>query len=67
VGDKVAVSVEGITIGRQVAEGDVLLAELTESQFRNLKAKRELLGQAEINVLKEIAEIKRKEKETWGL
>ena len=67
VGEKAAVSVEGITIGRQVKEGDTLFISMSETNFRSLKAKKELLSKADVAVLKELAEIKRKEKETWGV
>jgi len=66
-GEKAAVSVEGITIGRQVKESDVLFVAMTECNFRALKENKELLSKAEIDVLKELAEIKRKTKETWGV
>jgi len=66
-GEKAALSVEGITIGRQVKEGDTLLVAIDENAFRKLKERKDLLSQAEINILKEIAEVKRKEKTTWGL
>ena len=67
VGEKAAVSVEGITIGRQVKEGDTLFVAMTECNFRALKENKELLSKAEIDILKEISAIKRKEKETWGV
>ncbi|MBD3262961.1 translation initiation factor IF-2 [Candidatus Woesearchaeota archaeon] len=66
-GEKAAISVPGITVGRQVKEGDVLFVSINEHDFRKLKKRKELLSQAEINILKEIAELKRKEKVTWGL
>jgi len=66
-GEKAAISVEGITIGRQVKEGDILFVAVSEEDFKKLKERKELLSQAEINILKEIAEIKRREKTTWGL
>ena len=66
-GERAAIAVEGVTIGRQIKEGDILYVALDEEAFRKLKERKELLSQAEINILKEIAEIKRKEKATWGL
>ncbi len=67
VGVKAAISVEGITIGRQAKEGDILYVAIDELAFKKLKERKELLSQAEINILKEIAEVKRKDKATWGL
>lgn len=66
-GEKAAVSVEGITIGRQVKESDILFISMSEGNFRALKAKKELLSKAEVDVMKELAEIKRKTKDTWGV
>jgi len=66
-GKEVALSLPGITFGRQVKEGDILYSELSESEFRKLKENKSLLSSEEMNILKEIAEIKRKEKSTWGM
>ncbi len=68
VGKQGAISVDGVTIGRQINEGDILYAAMSENNFRKLKEHRELLNKNEIDALKEIAEIMRKNvKETWGL
>lgn len=66
-GQEVALSLPGITFGRQIKEGDILYSELNESEFRKLKENKSLLSSEELNIMKEIAEIKRKEKSTWGL
>jgi len=67
VGQRSAISVDGITIGRQVKEGDTLFVAVDEDSFRRLKAKKELLTKSEVDCLKEIAEIRRIQKPTWGL
>lgn len=64
---QVAVSVDGITIGRQMSEGEVLYSELTEEEFRQLKGCKHLLPHPEVELLKEIAEIKRKQNPLWGV
>ncbi|MEM2954532.1 MAG: translation initiation factor IF-2, partial [Candidatus Nanoarchaeia archaeon] len=66
-GQKAAISVEGVTIGRQIKENDVLYINVDENSFRKLKMKKEILTEAEVNCLKEICEIKRKIKPTWGV
>ncbi len=66
-GQRAAISVDGITIGRQVKEGDILFTAVDEESFRKLKAKKELITKSEIDCLKEIAELQRKQKPTWGL
>ena len=67
VGQRAAISVDGITVGRQVKEGDTLFVAVDEGSFRRLKAKKELLSKSEVDCLKEIAEIRRVQKPTWGL
>ncbi len=64
---EVAVSMEEITFGRQVHEGDILYSDLSEDAFLKLKENKKFLTADEINVLQEIAEVKRKEKATWGI
>lgn len=64
---QVAVSVDGVTIGRQINEGDVLYSAVPENDFRKLKELKRLLKVPEIEVLKEIAKIKRKDNPVWGV
>lgn len=66
-GKQVAISMDGVTVGRQIHEGDLLYSDLTENEFRNLKDKKHLLEKNEIEVLKEIAAIKRKDNNLWGM
>jgi len=62
-----SVSIVGLTIGRQADGGDELIVDLNETEFRALKEKKKFLDKDEIEVLKELAIIKRKDKETWGI
>ena len=64
---QVAVSMDNITVGRQVNEGDILYSYITQNEFRRLKEMKEVLGKEEIVLLKEIAEIQRKENPMWGI
>jgi len=66
-GQRAAISVDGITVGRQVKEGDTLFVAVDENSFKRLKAKKELLTKSEVDCLKEIAELRRVQKPTWGL
>ncbi|MBS3156506.1 translation initiation factor IF-2, partial [Candidatus Woesearchaeota archaeon] len=59
-GKQVAISLPGVIIGRQVVEGQVLISDLTEEEFRKLKGMKSFLNSDEIELLKEIAESKRK-------
>lgn len=67
IGQQVAVSIAGPTVGRQIDEADVLYTELTESNYRLLMSRKELLTEHEKSVLQEIVDMKRKENPRWGL
>jgi translation initiation factor 5B len=66
-GMEVAISLSGVTFDRQLKNVKFLYSDLGESQFKEFKKNKELLSQEEIKVLGEIANIKRKEKATWGI
>lgn len=66
-GKQVAVSLPKVTVGRQIIEGDVLYSAISESDFRKLKELKKNLKKEDIVLLKEIAEIKRKEEPMWGV
>jgi len=66
-GMEVAISIPNINYERQIKELTNLYTDLGESQFRTFKKNKDLLSQSEKKVLQEIAEIKRKEKEDWGV
>ena len=63
-GDEVAVSVEGVTVGRQIEEGDVLLVDIPESHARKLR-KMEMTSM-EKEVYEELLAIHRKDDHFWG-
>jgi translation initiation factor 5B len=65
-GQEVAISVDGITIGRQIQPGDVLYVDLPESDARALRGRKEMTHD-EAQVLDEISAIKRKEDPFWGM
>jgi len=54
-GDKVAISMEEPTIGRQIEEGDILTAALTETDIKTLKEVFEYLSADERELLKTIS------------
>lgn len=66
-GKQIAVSIQGVIIGRQINEGDIFYSDITEDNFRKLKEMKKLLNEQEIQALKEIAEIKRKLNTLWGM
>tara|TARA_Y100000310_G_scaffold320216_1_gene376414 strand:+ start:1152 stop:2864 length:1713 start_codon:yes stop_codon:yes gene_type:complete len=66
-GKEVALSLPGVTAGRQIKEEEIFYVDMNENNFRKLKELKRLLSPDEIQVLKELAEIKRKEKNFWGI
>ena len=66
-GKQVAISVPGITIGRQLGEEELLISDIPEEDFKKLKELKQYLSKEEIELLKEIAEIKRKQNPVWGV
>lgn len=56
-GDRVALSIPGVTVGRQISEGDLLYVALTREGILELEKSKKLLRQDELEVLEEIKEI----------
>jgi len=56
-GDKLAVSIDGPTVGRQIKEGDELYTAMSKENLRKLEEMRDLLSRTEIDVLEEIKSI----------
>src|SRR5213596_1146372 len=65
-GQEVAISVDGVTIGRQIEPGDVLYVDLPEADARALRGRKDL-NPDEVAALEELAKIKRKEDPFWGM
>ena len=63
-GSEVAISVDGVTVGRQIEEGDVLLVDIPESHARKLR-KLEMTP-VEEEVYEELLAIHRKNDHFWG-
>jgi len=66
-GKQLAMSLEGVTVGRQINEGDFLYSDIPEEDFKKLKELKKHLSKMELEVMKEIAEIKRKNNPVWGV
>lgn len=66
-GQEVAVSLPGTNFERKLKDSNFIYSELGEKQFRNLKENKSLLSQSELKTLQEIAEIKRRKKDDWGI
>jgi translation initiation factor 5B len=65
-GQEVAISVDGVTIGRQLQPGDVLHVDLPEADARALRDRTDL-SHDERQALDELCKIKRKEDPFWGM
>ncbi|MBW3013437.1 translation initiation factor IF-2 [Candidatus Woesearchaeota archaeon] len=66
-GDQVAMAFDGITIGRQVEEEEILYSDLPEEDFKKLKEYKDYLQPEEKTILRDIAQIKRTKTPMWGI
>jgi len=66
-GMEVAISLPGVTFDRQLKSTNYLFSDLSESQFKEFKKNKQILSSEDLKILQEIADIKRKEKATWGI
>ncbi len=66
-GMKVPISIDGVTVGRQINENDELYCNLNQEEFRQYKDSQKYLTDKEIEILKEISNIKREQQPTWGI
>ena len=66
-GQQVAASLPKVTVGRNLNEGDVLYSDIPEQEFRAYKEYKEYLSADQKALLKEIADIKRKDNVVWGI
>jgi len=67
ISDKVAVSIIGPTVGRQIEEGDILYVDITNEDYKKLIKNERFLTEHEKSVLQEILELKRKADPRFGL
>ncbi len=66
IGGKVAVSISGPAVGRQIEEGDTLYTDISGNDYKNLMKHGKLLTDNEKSVLEEITALKRKQDRMWG-
>ena len=66
-GKQVALALPNVTVGRQINENDTLYSAIPEPDFRKLKEFKKYLNKDELEVMKEIADLKRKLNPLWGL
>ena len=63
-GDEVAVAIDGVVVGRQIEEEDVLLVDVPESHAKRLR--KMSLNAIESEILGELLEIHRRDDHFWG-
>ncbi len=66
-GKQLAMAMDGVMVGRQIHEGDYLYTDISESHYLKFKELKKHLSKTELEVLKEIANIKRKDNPVWGV
>ncbi|AMD29822.1 translation initiation factor IF-2 [Candidatus Nanopusillus acidilobi] len=65
--DKVAISIDDAVVGRNIFEDDILYTFISENDYRKFKENKDILNDEQKEILKEIANIIRKENPAWGL
>lgn len=66
-GKRFALAMDDVTVGRQINENDVIYTDVPEEHFRKMKKFKHYLKKLDVELLKEIAEIKRKGNPAWGI
>ena len=65
-GQEVAISIDGVTVGRQIKRDDILFTDIPESDAKKLN-EMGTLNSDEKDLLSKIMEIKRKQNKFWGM
>jgi len=65
-GAEVAISIDGVTVGRQIKGGDIFFTDIPESDAKKLRLM-DVLNEDEKDVLNKIFDIKRKTNKFWGM
>ncbi len=66
-GERIAVSIEGGSVGKNLKEGDILISNLSERDYSKLKTHRDILDKEDKEIIKEIVKIKRTKNPLWGI
>ncbi len=68
IGEQVAVSIRGPTVGRQIKEGDELYVNVPQAHAKKLQELKDMVSSTELEALEALIEIKRRtELRFWGL
>jgi len=66
-GKQVAISLPDVMCGRQINGEDILYSAIPEDDFRRMKKLKKYLTEAELQVMRDIAEMMRKGNPVWGV
>ena len=66
-GRQVAASFPNISAAKCLVEGEIYYTDLSQEDFKKLKGLKKHLTKLELEVLKDIAELKRKQNPVWGV
>jgi len=66
IGDKVAISITGPTVGRQIDESDVLYTDVPSGDYKKMMQLAKFLPEHEKSIMEEILEAKRKKQPMYG-
>ena len=64
---QIPVGIDQAIVGRSIFEDDILYSAIPEDDFRTLKQLKQYLKPAEIEVMREIAQIMREKNPVWGI
>ncbi len=64
---EIAIALPNSVVGRHIKERDILISDMNEQDFIKLKQLKKYLNRDEIELLKEIASIRRKKDPLWGI
>lgn len=66
-GDKVALSILDINVGRQVKENDIFYTDIKSDEYKLLKKNKDALSDSEKQALEKIKQIKQSKERFWGV
>ncbi len=66
-GEDGAISLPNAVVGRQIFEDQTLYTDISEEEFRELKKLKSFLNAGQVEVMREIMEIKRNKNPLWGI
>lgn len=66
-GKQAAISMDNVVLGRTLQGDEILYSSVPEADFRKMKEFKKALTAREIQIIKEIAEIMRRDNPVWGI